>query len=157
MTSSSTACIVALRCLVSGHQLPGVPEVWAVWTMLDNALESQCNGLEIGRLESAVWVLLCASCGGKHGAPPVQSVLAHKILTPHACANAAHPAQRGSGGQRRELQAVCVCGVLRPALFLGPLCGSVLSPEKCFTHSCGEMCPSPSPCLSVPAGFMSPK
>lgn len=48
---------------------------------------------------------------------------------------------------------VCVCGVLRPALFLGQLCGSVLGPEKCFTHSCEEM----RPCFFVPVGVMSPK
>lgn len=52
---------------------------------------------------------------------------------------------------------VCLRRALQPALFLGPLCGSVLGPEKCFTHSCGEMHTNPSPCLFVPAGFMSPK
>lgn len=50
--------------------------------------------------------------------------------------------RRGSVVQRRELQTVHL-----PALFLGPRCDSVLASEKGFTHSCGEMHPTPAPCL----------
>lgn len=80
MTSSSTARIVALRCLVSGHQLPGLLEVWAVWTMLLNPIVMV---LRWGGWSQQYGSNSVLPVGGstEH---PVQSVLAHKMLTPHA-------------------------------------------------------------------------
>lgn len=104
-----------------------------------------------------MWVLLCASCGWGHRAPPVQSL--HIECSPPMPVLMLPTLHKEEVEFREEGSRVSVCLCREPC---GLLCslghsGSVLCPEKCFIHSCGEMYPSPSPCLFVPAGFMSPK
>lgn len=87
---------------------------------MDGALESQCDGLEMERLESAVWVLLCASCGWGHRAPPVQSL--HIECSPPMPVVMLPTLHKEKVKFREEGSrlSVCLCRALWPALVLGP-------------------------------------